>query len=567
MKPNNSAYRSLFSPVLTVGLLLLCFIAGCSHRPDSRLIEIDAMMESSPDSALILLNAFKFDSTSTPYDKALYGLLLTHARYKNFIDETDDSLISYSAEYFVEHGDKELAARSLFLKGMIQMNANKLGESAVSFTKGLDLSRECKSYMWEGQCARGLFMVYTELNDGSVQIKYAEQSRDAFMKGGSKDWIDYSALNLARAYNNNGQYGKALSIADKLIELSSEEDDMLILLESMQLEGASLFMLGRFKESLEMYSKILEIDPSVIKANDRYIIESDVYETYGKSIPDSISRLLNLSPVDMGVEDVFVILANEGRYKDAYESLKRYKNEQDSVLELIARNNVSESIGNYEANKYALVQMKLKNERMSYWVLLLLLGMVCLIVYLRYRNHIFKEESMRLKTEADIESLRHDLQSQLESAKETLGNSLNDSDHEQTIGFEDIIRRRYAEANRLCDDYYQGGVSRKNDEGVHAEIHNIIRSFTEKDSLEKVAEYVDEKSGGLYSSFKKDFFRLPDDSHRLFLYIMLGLSSRTLSVIIGQSINAVYTKKSRLKTKIEQSDVAEKNIYLSFFKT
>ena len=136
----------------------------------------------------------------------------------------------------------------------------------------------------------------------------------------------------------------------------------------------------------------------------------------------------------------------------------------------------------------------------------------------------------------------------------------------KVVDFEKIIRQRYAETNRLCDDYYQGKYSlKRKDDGILDEIQNIVRSFTEKESLKNIAEYVDEKSGGLYCSFCKDFFSLSGDSLRLFLYIMLGFSARTLSVIIGQSINVVYTQKSRLKKKIEQSDVTRKDEYLSFF--
>ena len=90
-------------------------------------------------------------------------------------------------------------------------------------------------------------------------------------------------------------------------------------------------------------------------------------------------------------------------------------------------------------------------------------------------------------------------------------------------------------------------------------------TFSEKNNLDEIEKFVDEKSGGLYTSFKKEFFDFSEDEYRLFLYLMLGFNSRTISVILGQKISAVYNRKSRLKGKIEKGNDQDKEKYLSFF--
>ena len=142
--------------ILVMLMLVLVGLAACRHAADPRLSAADSLLEEHPDSAQMILESSRLPDKASDYDRALYGMLLTHARYKNFIDETDDSLISKSADYFVREGIDSMAARALFLAGMIQMNSNRLGDAVVSFSKGLDLARESQSYMWEGQCARGL---------------------------------------------------------------------------------------------------------------------------------------------------------------------------------------------------------------------------------------------------------------------------------------------------------------------------------------------------------------------------------------------------------------------------
>ena len=50
-------------------------------------------MEEYPDSALHILESIETQQLSAQADRAYYALLLTQARDKNYIVQTDDSLI------------------------------------------------------------------------------------------------------------------------------------------------------------------------------------------------------------------------------------------------------------------------------------------------------------------------------------------------------------------------------------------------------------------------------------------------------------------------------------------
>lgn len=547
-------------------LFSIVFITGCHRSVDPKLSEADAMMENHPDSALMFLESYNLPSVATDYDRAYYDLLLTHARFKNFIDETNDSIISASADYFLVHNDKELASRALFLQGMIQMNANRLGEAVVSFSKGLDMARDSKAFMWEGQCARGLYKLYGKLQDGSAQVEYAKEAYDAFRMLGDEDWISTSKYALAVAYNNNLKHNESLEILNQLEKEGVFIEDSLSLSHLYSLKGLSLFALKRYAESLESYNNAVAVNPYVLTESDKRNIQiaKSVYpESASLSIP-------NISIDDVVMNDVskdaFIVYAHQGKYKEAYESIEAYKNRQDSVLSVIMSSNVSESLNNFRAAQESLMKKAAMNERLSYWLVILIVLIFAISMVWSIRERMHKAEEARLLTEVNMESLRADLLSQLDSVKRELENTSSESKRNKTIGFEKIIRQRYTEANQLIDEYYQTVETKKKTFiNTHVEVNSIIGEFKDKESLAKIADYVDEKSGGLFSSFKKDFFQLSADSHRLFLYLILGLSARTLSVILDLTLNAVYIKKSRLKAKIEQSDVDLKNEYLKFF--
>ena len=558
----------LCGPALLAGLLIISLLGGCRQALDPQLIAADSKMEEHPDSAMMLLNEYRLPAGSSAADSAYYGLLLTHARYKNFIDETDDSLISVSADYYLRHGDKERAARALFLQGMIRMNAKSLGEAAVSFRKGLDIAREGKHYMWEGQCARGLFLIYGELHDGSAQVRYAEQEYQAFCNSNDKNWKDYSKFDIAIALNNNGKYDQSL---DMLIELTKDNEikkDSLLICQIYQLYALSLFGLERYSECLQKYTEISTINPSALTLNDRQVIAICQHEISNSAFPQETPYDMDHKQVAEESTPTFTILACQGKYKEAYDYLLEYKCMQDSVLSVIFNNNVSESLDQYESIRTILSTQKEQQKRMTYILIFLLCFATCIWIIWRLREKILKEEAIRLKTEADLESLRADFISQLNYRTErTEEDKEYSKSEEKTVitDYKKIIRQKFIEFDRLCDSFYQGQYPRDKKEEFEAEVHRIIENLREREKLKNIEEYIDEKSDGLYSRFKKDYFDLTAENHRLFLYLILGFNARTIAVILEQGISAVYNKKSRLKSKIKDSDVPEKSQYLKFF--
>lgn len=66
-------------------------------------------MEEYPDSALSVLESISFPQELPRADRALYALLLTQARYKNYITLEDDSLIKTAVEYY---GDRKKSVRA-----------------------------------------------------------------------------------------------------------------------------------------------------------------------------------------------------------------------------------------------------------------------------------------------------------------------------------------------------------------------------------------------------------------------------------------------------------------------
>ncbi len=106
-------YLLVFSILLvSVGSILMSVSLSSCSSPSVKnplLLCADSLMETCPDSALTILESITYPQKMPRADRALYALLLTQARHKNYIALEDDSLIKTAVDYY---GDKKKSLRA-----------------------------------------------------------------------------------------------------------------------------------------------------------------------------------------------------------------------------------------------------------------------------------------------------------------------------------------------------------------------------------------------------------------------------------------------------------------------
>lgn len=315
-----------------IAFLLFVSIAlsGCDEKTDERLIIAENIMEEYPDSSLRILEQMELPENTSKHNRHLYNLLHGYAQYKNFIGNYDETALAKAADYFIEKGNDEEASKALFLKGMIQMESGRLGEAALSFSNGMRLSDKSNNLMWKGQCARGLYILYGRLLDSSAQLRYATAAYNAFSEGGFVDWKDWSRMEMASAYNNNSQYEKAFAIANEIVEKTGLSKDTILQEESLIVMSLSLFNLGNYSESLHNYAQAFHINPSVLNNRDKKNISVAISNVDIDTCSSEIKDFVEVLTSTPDYQPSYIFLANNGNYREAYDELINYKNEQDS---------------------------------------------------------------------------------------------------------------------------------------------------------------------------------------------------------------------------------------------
>ena len=106
-------YLLVFSILLvSVGSIFMSVSLSSCSSPSVKnplLLCADSLMETYPDSALSILESITYPQKMPRADRALYALLLTKARHKNYIALEDDSLIKTAVDYY---GDKKKSLRA-----------------------------------------------------------------------------------------------------------------------------------------------------------------------------------------------------------------------------------------------------------------------------------------------------------------------------------------------------------------------------------------------------------------------------------------------------------------------
>lgn len=137
--------RKLF--YVAIWLIGFLSLASCGpqYNHDMRLVRADSLMNEHPDSALLILENIDPLHLKNKANHAYYALLLTQARDKNFVVQTDDSLIQTAVRYYDGIKDNKMQAKAYYYKGCIYRNANLCGEAVKEYLTAIPLAEKANN--------------------------------------------------------------------------------------------------------------------------------------------------------------------------------------------------------------------------------------------------------------------------------------------------------------------------------------------------------------------------------------------------------------------------------------
>jgi len=537
-------------------LITLLLMAGCGRPAETTLSaelqRAEDLMYPHPDSALHILQGM-----TPPVDelnRATWALLLTQAKYKCFVDQSD-SLVNIAHDYFMKGDDAQRKALTLFCKAALYEEQNKSEEALLFYQEAIKCFDGCHDYRlgYIIHARTAFIYAYRDLYDYAIDYmgkanEYALLSKDPYYIGSSYN-------GMARLSSGKKNYIKALEYYNKAIEIGNSYNEKIIANNALSEKVHILTRQKKYKEAL-INAKILRNTSNTQETQKQYLILGHLYSELAQV--DSAYFYLNKASLS---ENIYT---QRTAFQALFNLSKRIKDYENNSIYTVKLWNVQDSINKIDRNK-ALIEMqekydqqRVKDEMTAKMTLqkqriLMGIGVVVLILcFIAYRIRIRNKERITRLVEAEerIETLNHLLE---EAQKEPSPDA----------GQDDTFFKRIL--------LQQLGIIRMVANTPTAQNQALLRRLAETGNDEMPAEeliawkdlypIIDRLYDNFYTRLMERFGSvLTDKEVQTCCLLCAGFSTKEIAVITRQAVATVYIRKSTSRQKMnapEGADIVE----------
>ena len=297
-------YLLVFSILLvSVGSIFMSVSLSSCSSPSVKnqlLLCADSLMETYPDSALSILESITYPQKMPRADRALYALLLTQARHKNYIALEDDSLIKTAVDYYGDKKKSLRAAKAHYYWGAIYSEkgyASFAVEEYLTAIRLMPVRNEFLAMIYDNlaECyeedrlynvaienyraayqilkgkdeqtypMRGIARVFLLQNEKDSALYYYQQALDCALADQDSSLIGALYHDLAMVYNEKKDYVQADKYVSKAMIMQGEDavnvclSKAQIMLNLNKLDSASYFF-SKNIDQLNIYGKAVCYD-------------------------------------------------------------------------------------------------------------------------------------------------------------------------------------------------------------------------------------------------------------------------------------------------------------------
>lgn len=272
------------------------------------------------------------------------------------------------------------------------------------------------------------------------------------------------------------------------------------------------------------------------------------YDEYRKNregadiLPDNLLELYSVSAS---------VAEKSGDYRGAAGYRKKYISLKDS-LDYAAR---SESVREAE-QQFWQRRLEEENYRIKvrwyssaaiYTLAFLLMACTVAFMIISYRRKIEKKNDLLAQYADAMDSLGTRV-SKAESTRENLLSQL-DVHKAKEKELKDLLENRFAEVRELVRTYYE---SSGNTKKLQKKVDDLLKLQLSGDNFEVMEQVVNAKNNDVIRKVRERFPSMKEDNIKLLNLIYAGFSAQEISVILNDTPQNIYVRKSRLKKSLQE---------------
>lgn len=535
-------------------VLLAAGVTSCHRAPgkaELHLIAIDSLIATSPDSALMLLQAV--DTASLPADgelRAYYALLTCQAMYKAYIPATSDTLISRAWHYYEHHNaNYDRRIRTMLYMGT---TAEELGnfEDAMCWYKDVERQTKSNDFNNKGMASFSMAFLYQQQYLAKQEaISKLREAYNYFQLSNNKKYALFCLTFIGANYlllNNDSSY----YYARKSLQIASEMNDTISICQSIETLMGHCYLkenwykvkyyasnLINYNLDSQKQSALLFLSSSMIHLNE---IDS------AKEILNSIEMPLRTAKDSvLYYETMSLIEKHNGDIHTSY----RHKTIADSIAaESVFSNKKSELLLTEQEMLIDDAKGKYKSIKKSNVFLFVLIAFLCLAIIV-CSIYIYKQYD-RLKQFIEREHENYGLTlKQLKLQHEVDKAELVDNSDELNKLKSDCV-------NQLFRNTIYSGVRGtsifKYIFGIEKMENKSLISINIPDSFwHQLERCISMEFPNAFENLEVDNIDLSENERKLIMLDCIGIPNAVISIILGYSERSTASIRYRVLTKMK----------------
>ena len=576
--------------------LLLALLTSCSRgnrEVSASLDRIEQVVEQHPDSALIEL--VRLDSLldagtvriEGDRQMARYALLKTQTHDKNYIDDTNDSLILRAVRYYDEHGSKREQMMAHFYHGSIQRNNGDNNQAYSSFLMAADLSNRIQDRVFHGKSFMNLSLLCYWLGSFDA-IAFSDSAYLDFKSMGDNVGMAWALVYKAKSLSYYCHTEEAETIFKDVLSMT---DSSLIAEECKRQYIDQCVRIGEFEKA----SMLMDELTTPYSFND-YInkVYVDIYRKDVSQAKEDVLKAKEFIEDDNDSTFYYTALRNidleSSDYHGAYNALARRFVLQDSIIREMFSRTVASVQKDYLQQKNEHIEYVAANRKRSlvlssFIILLLLLGGILYIIIKRrahqqaISNYVEKAsilEQVLIEQKEKISSLQTKVKETSAELENNIKRTDTDIKHAYTefehrinlISAEQEARERkhleqvkqlyanrFIELNNLCESFYHVQGKLDEQKQIYKKVRMLIDSFVEPTQQKKLDSIIDANFNNAMKKVKSALIGMSDMELQLYRLKVSGFSTPAICFIMHfDNQPAVKKRMQRLRKSILQSD-------------
>lgn len=260
--------RRVLKTVVVTAVLMLLTACSPQKRFDNTLAEAEQLVERNADSTMLLLSTITDVAVrGNAQSQALYGLLLTQAKYKLYQDKPDSLLpvIAASEHVFRKLKDKSHLCRTIYYHAMMLYKLDNHGDATKKLKEAAMMAEQQHDTIQIANCYENLTMINYRARANTLMLEYARKFMEVALDMNDLERVVRGYNHLYMAYFRLGLSDSCASIINK-IQPKIKQSNINTQATVYNNIGQFLRSNGNYREAENYFNKCLELSPQFYHA-------------------------------------------------------------------------------------------------------------------------------------------------------------------------------------------------------------------------------------------------------------------------------------------------------------